>query len=265
MQIKDKNVIITGAASGLGRQLTIQMLEKGAKVAALDINEKNLKKLKSELKNKNLKTYVVNIADRQSIKDFKPAYLKDFKDVDILINNAGIIQPFEFVEKLDDQTIDRVMNVNFFGPVFLIREFLEDLKNDAKEQFIVNISSMGGFFPFPNQTIYGASKAALKLFSEGLYSELKMYHDRVMVVLPGGINTNITQNSNVKMETTAEKSSYKMMEADVAAAQIIKGIEKNKFKLFIGKDSKFLKFLYKLNSKKAIDLMTGKIIKQTKG
>ena len=264
MKIENKNVIITGAASGLGKQLTIQMLAKGAKVAALDINEANLKALKKEVGSKNIKTYVVNMANREEIKEFKTKYLKDFKDVDILINNAGIIQPFVYVEDLDEATIDRVMNVNFFGPLFLVKEFVKDLKDDAKEQYIVNIASMGGFFPFPFQTIYGASKAALKLFSEGLYSELKMYNDKVMIVFPGAINTNITQNSNVKMEKSAEESNYKMLEADVAAAKIIKAIEKNKFKLYLGKDAKMLKRLYKFNSKMAIDMVTKSIVKKLK-
>lgn len=263
MKIENKNVIITGGASGLGKQLVLQMLEKGANVAALDVNDKALKELKKELKGKNLKTYVVNIADKQSIKEFKTAYLKDFKDVDILINNAGIIQPFVYVEDLDDETIDRIMNVNFFGPLNLTRSFIKDFKDDVKEQYIVNIASMGGFFPFPKQTIYGASKAALKLYTEGLYSELKKYHDRVMIVLPGAINTNIAKNSNVEMKATnSDAGKYKMLEADDAARKIIRAIEKNKFKLFLGKDSKFLKFLYKFNSKKAIDIMTDKMINQ---
>jgi len=261
MEIKNKNVIITGAASGLGKELTKQMIAKGAHVAALDINADNLKKLQDELGAENVKTYLVNMGDRQSIKDFKQIYLQDFNEVDILINNAGIIQPFDYVENISDEVIDRVMNINFFGPVFLIRNFINDFKNSPKEHYIVNVSSMGGFFPFPQQTIYGASKAALKIFSEGLYAEMKQHNDHVMVVLPGGINTNIVQNSNVKIEAVPQdnqkkQKAYKMLEANDAAQQIIRGIEKNKFKLFLGSDAKFMKFMYKFNSKKAIDLIT---------
>ena len=76
---------------------------------------------------------------------------------------------------------------------------MEDLTKDKSEQYIVNVSSMGGFFPFPGQTIYGASKAALKIFTEGLYAELEKTNVRVMIVLPGAMNTNITTNSNVKI------------------------------------------------------------------
>ena len=259
MEIKGRNVIITGAASGVGKELTKQMLQKGGNVAAIDINEDNLNKLKKELNNDKLKTYVVDMGSNDSIKKFRSDYIKDYSDVDIIINNAGIIQPFVNVENLDDKTINKVMNVNFFGPVNLIRYFMEDLTKDKTEQYIVNVSSMGGFFPFPGQTIYGASKAALKIFTEGLYAELEKTNVRVMIVLPGAMNTNITANSKVEVKTIKEESPMKLLEADVAAYQIIDGIEKNKFKLFLGQDAKFLKFLYKINSKYAISFINKKM------
>lgn len=259
MKIKGKNVIITGGASGVGKELTKQMLKCGCNVASIDINEENLEKLKEELNSKRLKTYVVDMGNIDSIKEFREKYKKDYSDVDIIINNAGIIQPFVKVEKLDDKTINKVMNVNFFGPVNLIRFFMEDLTKDRSEQYIVNVSSMGGFFPFPGQTIYGASKAALKIFTEGLYAELEKTNVRVMIVLPGAMNTNITTNSNVKVEMSKEDSNFKMLEASDAAAQIIEGIEKNKFKLFLGSDSKFLRILYKINSKAAISYINKKM------
>jgi len=259
MKIKGKNVIITGGASGVGRELTKQMLEYDCNVAAIDINEENLEKLKEELNSKKLKTYVVDMGNIESIKQFRENYKKDYSDVDIIINNAGIIQPFVKVELLDDKTINKVMNVNFFGPVNLIRFFMEDLTRDKSEQYIVNVSSMGGFFPFPGQTIYGASKAALKIFTEGLYAELEKTNVRVMIVLPGAMNTNITANSNVKVDMNKNESNFKLLEPSVAAAQIIKGIEKNKFKLFLGSDSKFLRLLYKLNSKAAISYINKKM------
>ena len=259
MNIRRKNVIITGAGSGLGKELAIQMLKKGCNVAAVDINEDNLNLLKSGLNTNKLNTYVVDMGSDESIKHFREVYKQDYSDVDIIINNAGIIQPFVNVEKLDDNTINKVMNVNFFGPVNLIRYFMSDLTKDRSEQYIVNVASMGGFFPFPGQTIYGASKAALKIFTEGLYAELEQTNVRVMIVLPGAMNTNITKNSNVEVKGTKESSPMKMLEPDVAAQQIIDAIEKNKFKLFLGQDSKFLKFLYKLNSKWAISYINKKM------
>ena len=259
MEIKSKNIIVTGAASGVGLELTRQMLEKGGNVAAIDINEENLKALHEKFNTDKLKTYVVDMGSIESIKKFREDYKKDYSDVDIIVNNAGIIQPFVNVENLDDKTINKVMNVNFFGPVNLIRFFMEDLTKDKSEQYIVNVSSMGGFFPFPGQTIYGASKAALKIFTEGLYAELERTNVRVMIVLPGAMDTNITKNSNVEVKTSKEESSFKLLGADQAAYQIINGIEKNKFKLFLGSDAKFLRFLYKINSKWAISYINKKM------
>ena len=258
MQINKKNVIITGAASGVGKELTKQMLKKGAHVAALDVNEENLEVLKKELNSKRLRTYKVDMGSSESIKQFTEEYRKEF-DVDIIINNAGIIQPFVKVESLEDSTINKVMNVNFFGPVNLIRYLMKDLTKDRKKQYIVNISSMGGFFPFPGQTIYGASKAALKIFTEGLYAELENTNVKVLIVLPGAMNTNITKNSNVEINTSKEDSNFKLLEPDVAAYKIIEAIENDKFKLFLGQDAKFLKFLYKINSKWAISYINKKM------
>ena len=261
MEIREKNVIITGAASGVGKELTKQMLAKNCSVAALDINEDNLNKLKEEFNSDKLKTYIVDMGNKESIGKFKEEYEKDFSSADIIINNAGIIQPFVTVDKLDDATINRVMNINFFGPINLIKSFLNDLKKAKDEKYIVNVSSMGGFFPFPGQTVYGASKAALKIFTEGLYAELDQTNVKVMIVLPGAMNTNITTNSNVEVKTTKENTSMKMLEASEAASEIINGIEKNKFKLFLGSDSKFLRFLYKINSKFAISFINKKMSK----
>lgn len=259
MNIIGKNVIVTGAGSGVGKELTCQLIKKGCNVAAVDINLDSLEKLSDELGSDKLKIYAIDMGSDDSIKNFRENYKKDYSDVDIIINNAGIIQPFVSVDKLDDNIINKVMNVNFFGPVNLIRYFMDDLMNDKSEQYIVNVSSMGGFFPFPGQTIYGASKAALKIFTEGLYAELKKTNVNVMIVLPGAMNTNITVNSNVSVNTSKDKNNFKMLSADAAASQIISGIENNKFKLFLGNDSKFLRFLYKINSKFAISYINKKM------
>lgn len=258
MELRRRNVIVTGAASGLGKELTKQLLDKGCRVAAVDVNERNLNILKDEINSRRLKTYVVDLSSKDSIKNFRADYIKDYSDVDIIINNAGIIQPFVNASEVDDETIDRIMKVNFYGPLYLIRYFMEDLTKDKFEQYVVNVSSMGGFFPFPGQTIYGASKAALKLFTEGLYAELDGTNVHVMVVLPGAINTNIATNSGVNVDIGLG-SNYKMLNPVNAAKQIIRGMEKNKFKLFLGSDSKFLRLLYKINAKWAINFINKKM------
>ena len=257
MKIKGKRIVLTGAGSGIGKELAIQLLNKGAYVTGLDINKESLDLLKSEVKNDKLDIYTINMSNYDEIDKFSEEYLK-VNNADILINNAGIIQPFVDVSQIDDKIINRVMGVNFFGPLRLIRMFLKHMMN-RPEAYIVNVSSMGGFFPFPGQSIYGASKAALKLLTEGLYAELLNTKVKAMVVFPGAINTNITKNSEVEMDSPG--GSYKMLSAEEAASSIIKGIEKNKFQLYVGGDSKFMNFLYKLNPKNAIKMINKQMAK----
>ncbi len=258
MKVKDKRIILTGAGSGIGRELAIELISRGAYVAALDINEKNLEELKKEYENnERLSIYAVDVANENSLNKFKKDYFNNNSVVDGLINNAGVIQPFIHVEDLEMETIDRVMNINFYGPLKLTRLFLKEILA-RPEGHIVNVSSMGGFFPFPGQTIYGASKAALKLFTEGLYSELLNSNVHVTIVFPGAVSTAITANSNVASGST-DASKYKMLPANKAAQIIIEGMEKNKFKLYVGNDSKMMNIMYKINSKGAIKLINKKM------
>lgn len=259
MKVKGKRIIVTGAGSGIGKAVTLELLSKGAYVAALDINEKSLNDLKKETSNNSrLSLYVVDIANDDSLNKFKEDYFKNYSVVDGLINNAGIIQPFINVDKIEFDVINKVMNINFFGPLKLTKLFLPELLN-RPEAHIVNVSSMGGFFPFPGQTIYGASKAAVKLFTEGLYSELLNTNVHVTVVFPGAVATNITSNSNVRVQTGDSNSKYKALSPVKAADIIIKGMEKNKFKVYVGSDSKLMNFMYKVNSKAAIKFINKKM------
>ena len=224
MEVKGKKIIVTGGAAGIGKQLVIKLLNRGAYVSALDINADNLKKLKNDLNNNRLSTYKIDISNLEEIQKFKKQYLNDNKDLDILINNAGVIQPFTSVDNLNINDIERVMNINFYGPVYLIKEFLPIIK-ERKEAYIVNVGSMGGFFPFPKQTAYGASKAALGLFTEGLYAELLDSNVRVMMVLPGAINTDIAANSKVEIAGMGD-SNIPMTSPEEAAYLIIEAIKK---------------------------------------
>lgn len=258
MKVYDKKIIVTGAGAGIGRELVLQLLAKGAHVAALDINGENLEKLKDESKSDNLSIHVVDVSNDDSINKFKEEYYKRHQVIDGLINNAGIIQPFINIDKLDMDIINRVMDINFYGPLKLTKMFLPELLN-REEGHIVNVSSMGGFFPFPGQTVYGASKAALKLFTEGLYSELLDTNVKVTIVFPGAIATDIAKNSKVDMEVKESSSKVKMLSAKKAAEIIINGIKKDKFQLYVGTDSKIMNFMYKRNPKSAIKFINKKM------
>lgn len=263
MKVNEKRIIVTGAGGGIGRELALELLARGAYVAALDINRQNLEKLKEKANNEHLSLHVVDITKDNELNKFKEEYFKIHKKIDILINNAGIIQPFINVDKLDMDIINKVMAVNFFAPLKLTKLFLPELLK-RKEAHIVNVSSMGGFFPFPGQTIYGASKAALKLFTEGLYAELLNTNVHVTVVFPGAVDTDIAKNSNIETKENKEESKYKMLCPNKAAKIIINGVEKNKFKLYVGNDSKMMNLMYKFNDKSAIKFINEKMNSMTK-
>ena len=138
------------------------------------------------------------------------------------------------------------MKVNFYGTLYMIKSFLPHLL-DRPEGYIVNVSSMGGFLPVPGQSVYGASKAAVKLLTEGLYAELLDTSVHVSVAFPGATDTNITANSGVKTPSSNSRQQYNMLSATDAAEIIVKGIEKNKPQIFTGKDSTMMNRLYRLN------------------
>ncbi len=260
MKVKGKTIIVTGAASGIGKELTKLLIKMDAKVIGSDINVEALATLKQEIASPNLSTYVLDMGNKEAIKAFVNNDLNKHMPVHGVINNAGIIHQFLNVDKLDDGIINKVMDINFFGPLELTRLLMPGFLSLKEETHIINISSMGGFFPFPGQTIYGASKAALKIFTEGLYGELLDTNVRVTAVFPGAVATNITANSNLKEKTDSGKSSgMKSLPADEAAKIIVKAMEKNKFKVYVGKDAKFMNLFYKFNDQKAIKFVKNKM------
>lgn len=266
MKVQNKNIVVTGAGGGMGRQLVLALLNKGAGVAAIDINKEALDETAS-LAGKNgtnLSCYVLDITNNLAVIETVDVILKQFKTIDGLINNAGIIQAFVGVNELDYDKIDRVFNVNFWGTLYLTKAFLPHLLT-RPEAHIVNVSSMGGFMSFPTQTIYGASKAAVKILTEGLYAELKDSEVRVTVIHPGAIATNITVNSGLAgpaVDAGNSKNEGMALSPVIAADLIIKAMEKNKFRATIGKDAWVLDKLYRLSPKMATNFI-GKMMKKS--
>jgi short-subunit dehydrogenase len=257
MKVKNKNIVVTGGGNGVGRELVLNLLSKGASVIAIDINETALNEtFKIAGKNEKLITRVVNITDKEAVFNFAEEIISVLGSIDGVINNAGIIQPFIELKDLKFDQIDKVMNVNFYGTLYMTKAFLPHLVT-RPEAHIVNIASMGGFLPVPGQSIYGASKAAVKLMTEALYSELLDTNVNVSIVVPGGIATDIKKNSQITNESASadEKSSKILLTPSAAAKKIITGMEKNKYRFFIGKDSNLMNFLYKVNPGFATRLM----------
>jgi len=261
MKVQNKVIVVTGGGNGMGRELVLNLLSKGARVAALDVNEATLQETFQLSGNKQdrLSTHIVNITDKAAVEAFPEQVISMHGAVDGLINNAGIIQPFVRINDLDYAAIERVMNVNFYGTLYMTKAFLPHLLS-RPEAHIANVSSMGGFLAVPGQSIYGASKAAVKLFTEGLHSELLTTKVRVTVVFPGAVGTNIAANSGVGIsgpaaENTDARNSIKPLAPGKAAEIIIDGIEQNRYRVMVGSDATFLDRFYRLSPERAANFI----------
>lgn len=264
MKVQNKVIVVTGGGNGIGRELVLNLLSKGASVAAVDINESALQEtaeLAGDKKDK-LSTHVVNITNKDAVASLPEQVISGHGTVDGIINNAGIIQPFVRVNDLDYAVIERVMNVNFYGTLYMTKAFLPHLLT-RPEAHIANVSSMGGFMPFPGQSHYGASKAAVKLLTEGLRSELLNTNVRVSVVFPGAIGTNIAANSGVgntlRVENVEQQRSVKTLAPSKAAEIIVDGIDQNRYRILVGSDAAFMDFISRLNPQWAANFIYKRI------
>ena len=239
MDISGKVFVVTGAGNGIGREVAVELLRRGASVAGLDIKPAWLtetKKLAGAAGERFL-AVKVDLSSRRSIATVPKKVRATFGPPDGIVNVAGIIQPFVRVKDLADADIDRVMAVNFSGPLTLIRAFLPDLLA-RPEASITNVSSMGSYAPVPGQTVYGASKAALNLLSEGLRSELRETNVTVTVAYPGAIGTNIAKNSGLDMPTgESDAPERTVVPADEAGRQIVDAIAQGRRRILIGSDA----------------------------
>ena len=203
-----------------------------------------------------MSTHVADITDRVVVAALPDQVIAAHGAVDAIINNAGIIQPFVTIEELDYPTIERVLGVNLMGTIHVVKAFLPHLR--ARPQaHIANVSSMGGFLPVPGQVMYGASKAAVKLLTEGLYAELLETNVGVSVIMPGAVATNITSNSGVSipgMESAA--ASARTLPAPEAARIIVDGIEKDRLHIYVGRDSQLMGAAVRVAPKQATHLIS---------
>lgn len=264
MKVHDKTFVVTGAGAGIGRELVLELLSRGARVAAVDLRNEGLQDTKEKAGEQSaaLSTHALDISDKEAVYQLPEAIVAAHGAIDGVINCAGIIQPFVKVNDLEYDAIERVINVNFYGTLYVTKAFLPHLL-ERSEAYVANVSSMGGFLPVPGQSVYGASKAAVKLLTEGLYAELLDSPVRVSIVYPGATKTDITKNSDVKTGSSAEsdskKSGVKMLSPQKAAQIIIDGMEKNKPQIFTGSDSKLMNKLYRLNPVSATKLIAKKM------
>lgn len=243
MEVRDKVIVVTGGGNGIGREVTLELIRRGARVAAADIRQDSLDETAAlTAAVDRLSTHQVDITDRDASRTLPEEVIAAHGSVDGLVHCAGIIQSFVRLNDLEYDDIERVINVNLYGTIHMVKAFLPHLL-ERPEAHLANVSSMGGFLPVPGQTIYGATKAAVKLMTEGLYAELLETNVGVSVVMPGAVSTDIAANSGVDIpggEAAAEESSVRTTSPQEAAQIILDGIEDDQLHIYVGRDSRMM-------------------------
>ncbi|RIK21171.1 MAG: short-chain dehydrogenase [Anaerolineae bacterium] len=225
-----KNVLITGSASGIGRLMTQKIAARGANVIIWDINLPGLESLSKQIEQWGYKTpacYQCDLSDRDAINENAQRVLAEQGEIDILINNAGIVSGKPLVE-LSDEMIERTFSVNTLSLFRTTRAFLPGMMA-RNSGHIVTISSAGGLIGVPRMTDYSASKFAAVGFDDSLRVELKRFgYDgiRTTVVCPFYINTGMFKGVKTRVPWLLP-----IMEPEDAVNKIISAIEKNKQRL----------------------------------
>ena len=246
---------VTGAASGIGRALALELASRGCDLALADRDEAGLQTVAAEIgrdHKRKVTTHRVDVAEPGQIADFAQAATSAHPALNILINNAGVALLGQFGE-IDQAQMDWLFNINFWGVVHSTREFLPHLAQKP-EAHIVNISSIFGIIAPPGQTAYCAAKFAVRGFSESLRHELQMAGSpiRLSVVHPGGVATNIARNSRTgtgvsdnafRAQSIERFDTMARTTPEAAARRIIEGIEKNQPRILIGNDARMMDLL----------------------
>src|SRR5262245_14984028 len=265
---------VTGAASGIGRALAIELASRGCDLALADRDEAGLAALAAELgaSGRKVTTHRVDVSEPAEIQEFARAATAAHPSLNIVVNNAGVALLGHFHE-IDQAQFEWLMNINFWGVVHGSRAFLPHLERQ-KAAHIVNISSIFGIIAPPGQTAYCASKFAVRGFSEALRHEFTLNKSPVQltVVHPGGIKTSIARNmrtgvgvtDNARRAESIERfdNDFARTTPAVAAQTIIKGIENNAPRVLIGGDAKFMDLLQRFRPGKYFSVLQRRAEKQ---
>jgi short-subunit dehydrogenase len=253
--IQGSAAAVTGAASGIGRALALELAARGCDLALADRDEAGLQAVAAEIAKANpgkVTVHRVDVGEPGQIQGFAQAAASAHPGLNLLINNAGVALLGQFGE-VEQAQMEWLININFWGVVHATRAFLPQLSRQSAAH-IVNLSSIFGIIAPPGQTAYCAAKFAVRGFSESLRHELAMANSpvKLSVVHPGGVLTNIVRNShtgagitdNARRAESIERFDAMAKTTPAAAAmRIIKGIERNQPRILIGSDARFLDLL----------------------
>ena len=255
--LSNKVVVITGAASGIGRALALHLAGRGCRLLLADLNATGLAETAAlalrQTPAAEIVTELTDSGNEAAIFALAEVCKTRFGAADIVINNAGVAL-VSSVEKLQTTDAQWLININFWGVVHGCRAFLPQLKTRS-EALIVNVSSIFAMVSVPTQSIYNASKAAVRGFSDALRQELRDTPVRVLCVHPGGIKTNIVNSARMLDLTLLPLDEAQMRQnfehnarttAEQAAACIVDAIERGSTRLLIGPDAKILDWIYRI-------------------
>ncbi|MCE5275735.1 MAG: SDR family oxidoreductase [Deltaproteobacteria bacterium] len=262
--LANKTAAVTGAASGIGRMLAVNLADEGCNLAIADIDEAGLKETAALIGARvKVSTHIVDVSKREEVVLFAEEASRHHGGVDIIINNAGVALG-DFLETVPLEDFEWLMGINFWGVVHGTMAFLPHLRN-RPEGHIINISSINGIIPNPNNGPYCAAKFAVKGYTETLAQEMHGTSIRVSCVHPGGIKTNIARNTrfNCAMYSLSREKAICLYEdelfrttADEAARVIISGMKRNRRRLLIGLDAKVLDLITRFFPVTAVTLST---------
>jgi NAD(P)-dependent dehydrogenase (short-subunit alcohol dehydrogenase family) len=245
---KQKVVVITGAGSGMGRSMAVQLAQQGATVLISDINAATLAETKKIVESTGgiCQAYTVDVGEREQIYAFAKQVLDEYRYIDVLINNAGIAIGEATLNEVPLADFERLININLWGVIHHTRAFL-DVLLARPEAAIANTSSVFGLMGIPSQIPYCVSKFAVRGFTDSLRLELSGTNISVTCIHPGGIDTNIVRNGihyNGKKDATVEQFKKLVMTTpDKAAGIIIAAIQRKAKRVMVGPDARVIRFL----------------------
>ncbi len=244
--LKDKVAVITGAGSGIGRALAIELAERGCRLALSDVNAGGLAETTALLANQPF-TQMLDVSDRDAVYAHADAVKREFGTAHVVINNAGVALS-QTIEDLSYEDFEWLMGINFWGVVYGTKAFLPMLRAQD-DGVIVNLSSIFGIVTLPTQGAYHAAKFAVRGFTETLRQELSGTGVSAVCVHPGGIKTNIARAARFYVSATGDSDRDKATRdfdklarttPEQAARTIIEGIEKRSPRVLIGADARML-------------------------
>lgn len=210
MKLEGKKAVITGISKGIGKRLTLQLLEKGVHVFGWGMSQ-------PDYTHENLTFLKTDVRSRESVNNAAKATLDEAGSIDILVNNAGLGY-FGFIEDMSDEIIDKMLLTNINGTIYCTQALVKGMKKQQSGH-IINISSIAGLEGMPQVSVYCASKFAVRGITESLFRELRDFGVKVTGIYPGSTETNFFDN------TVGLDAHSGMMKPEEVAKQIVNVLE----------------------------------------